>query len=46
MFPNFSAGPIWLSCNKSQKGSNSDGKKNIFLDNEEANDSLVFLSLP
>lgn len=27
MFPNFSAGPIWLSCNKNQKGSNSDGKK-------------------
>lgn len=44
MFPDFSVGLIWLSCNKSQKGSSSDRKK-IFLDNKEANDSLVFLSL-
>lgn len=45
MFPNFSASPIWLSCTKSQKGSNSDRKKK-FLDNKEASDSLASFSLP
>lgn len=35
MFPNFSAGPIWLSCNKNHKGFNSDGKKKSWITKEQ-----------